>query len=307
MMDPHAEAILNAVRAMPPMNKMGLIGSREAAKRRGAAPEVESIASVTDTTVTTESGEIAVRLYRNSDKTDLPVILYLHAGGWILGDLAHSDALCRTLASHSGALVVNVDYRLSPEWQFPGPLNDCAAVLKWLVNEAASLSIDPGRIAVAGESSGGNLAAGLALMARDQTAMPIAAQVLLCPALDPKMATGSWREMGEDFLPPRQQMEWMWRAYLPTSADEDNPYAAPVAASDLTGLPRCVMLTAEFDPLRDEAEEYAARIEAAGVEVEMRRCPGQIHAFLNMSGIIPSAKEILVQLASDLGELLSND
>jgi len=294
MIDPRAEAILNAVRAAPPMNKIGLVASRKAAKRRNSAPEVESIASVADTTVATESGELAVRLYRESEKNDLPVILYLHAGGWILGDLSHSDALCRTLAKHSGALVVNVDYRLAPECQFPGPLNDCAAVLKWLVAEADALSIDPDRIAVAGESSGGNLAAGLALMARDESSIPIAAQVLLCPALDPKMATESWVKMGEDFLPPRQQMEWMWRAYLPISADEQNPYAAPVAESDLTGLPRCVMLTAEFDPLRDEAEAYAARLEAAGVEVEMRRCAGQIHAFLNMSGVIPSAKEILI-------------
>ena len=144
-------------------------------------------------------------------------------------------------------------------------------------------------------------------MARDQSSMPIAAQVLLCPALDPKMATESWVEMGEDFLPPRQQMEWMWRAYLPTSDDEENPYAAPVAESDLARLPRCVMLTAEFDPLRDEAEAYAARLEAAGVDVEMRRCSGQIHAFLNMSGIIPSAKEILIQLAGEVGDLLRRD
>ncbi len=307
MIDPYAEAILKAVRAAPPMNKIGLIASREAAKRRGSAPEVESIASVVDIAVATENGEVPVRLYRDSEKHNLPVILYLHAGGWILGDLSHSDALCRTLAKHSGALVVNVDYRLAPECQFPGPLNDCAAVLKWLMAEADLLSIDSNRIAVAGESSGGNLAAGLALMARDQSAMPIAAQILLCPALDPKMASKSWGEMGEDFLPPRQQMDWMWRAYLPTSADEENPYAAPVSANSLAGLPRCLMLTAEFDPLRDEAEEYAVRLEAAGVNVEMRRCSGQIHAFLNMSGIIPSAKEILIGLAHEVGELLRID
>ena len=130
---------------------------------------------------------------------------------------------------------------------------------------------------------------------------------MLCPALDPKMATESRRELGEDFLPPRQQMEWMWRAYLPTSDDEVNPYAAPASERDLAKLPPCVMSTAEFDPLRDEAEEYAARLEAAGVDVELRRCSGQIHAFLNMSGIIPSAKEILIRLAREVGHLLRND
>jgi acetyl esterase len=303
MLDPDAERYVQAVRAAPPMNRLGVAAAREAARARKIAPVNVDLLSVNDRTVDGPHGPVPIRIYRDAHER-LPAILYFHAGGWMLGDLNHSDGLCRVLTKHSRCVVINVDYRLSPENPFPNPLDDCAAVLKWTVANADALGIDPARIAIAGESSGAHLAAALALKARDEGVPLPALQVLSCPCIDPEMNSKSWADFGADFSPVREQMDWMWRAFLPAASDRMHPYAAPLHAADLSGLPPALVLTAEYDPLRDEGEAYAARLAAAGVKVESRRQAGHVHAFLNLGGVVPSAVGILTALAERIGQAL---
>ncbi len=302
-LDPDADAYMQKVRAAPPMNRVGVEAAREAARARKIAPMQVDIAHVRDEKVPGPHGPVPVRIYRDTDEPQ-PAILYFHAGGWMLGDLEHSDGICRVLAKKARAVVINVDYRLSPENPFPMPLDDCAAVLVWAAKNAATLKIDPTRIAIAGESSGAHLAAALALKARDENLPKVVLQVLSCPCVDPAMDTPSWAAFGNDFNPVREQMDWMWKAFLPKPADAVHPYAAPLHAPDLKGLPPAIVLTAEYDPLRDEAEAYAAKLKAAGVPVDMRRQNGLIHAFLNLGGVVPAAVPVLVALAEHIGKVL---
>jgi acetyl esterase len=200
--------------------------------------------------------------------------------------------------------VVNVDYRLAPEHPFPAPLDDCAAALSWVVENANALSIAPDRIALAGESSGAHLAATLALRMKAERLPPAALQVLSCPAIDPDMNSASWELFGADFSPVREQMAWMWRCFLPNAADAKNPLAAPLHATDLSGLPPALVLTAGYDPLRDEGEHYAARLQAAGVAVEHHAHPTFIHAFLNLGAVVPATISALESLADEIGRRL---
>jgi acetyl esterase len=285
------------------MNRLGVDAARAAARARKIAPVVVELQSVRERTVDGPHGAIPIRIYKDASER-LPAILYFHAGGWMLGDLNHSDGICRVLAKRARCVVINVDYRLSPENPFPMPLDDCAAVLKWALANADTLGIDPARVAIAGESSGAHLAAALALKVRDEGLPPLALQVLSCPCTDPDMASKSWTEFGGDFSPVREQMDWMWRAFLPTASDRTHPYAALLHAKDLSGLPPAIVLTAEYDPLRDEGEAYAARLAAAGVEVETTRQNGHVHAFLNLGGVVPSAVGILTALAERIGRTL---
>lgn len=210
----------------------------------------------------------------------LPVLVYFHGGGWVVGDVEAQDADCRMMANGAGCIVVSVDYCLAPENKFPAPAEDAYAATRWVAENAARLGGDETRIAVGGGSAGGNLAAVVALMARDRGGPSLACQVLTVPVTDRDFDTKSYRENGEDYVLTRDEMMWFWDHYLSSDDEADHPYASPLRAPDLSGLPPAFIQTAEYDPLRDEGRAYADRLEAVGVPVKYRCYEGMIHMVL---------------------------
>ena len=207
--------------------------------------------------------------------------VWFHGGGWVVGSIATNDPTCRALANASGAIVVSVDYRLAPEHRFPIPLDDCYAAMEWAGANAASFGGDPSRLAVAGSSAGGNLAAAVALRARDEGGPRLAHQSLICPVVDNDLERPSYVENAEGYGLSLETMRYFLECYVSGEADASNPYVVPMKADDLSGLPSAFVLTCEYDPLRDEGEAYAERLREAGVPVKLSRYNGQVHALFN--------------------------
>ena len=195
------------------------------------------------------------------------------------------DSLCRSLANASGCMVASVDYRLAPEHKFPAAVEDAYSATKWIADNATDVNVDSRRIAVAGDSAGGNLAAAVSLMARDRGGPRILYQLLICPVTNHAFDTASYSENGEGYWLTKEDMKWFWNHYLRTDQDGKNPYASPLLAENLTSLPPAFVITAEFDPLRDEGEAYAARLRKSGVPVKMTRYSGTIHGFINIADL----------------------
>ncbi len=231
-------------------------------------------------------GSLPARVFRPKGlrATKLPVLLYFHGGGWVLGGHADPEIVstCSYLASAARCAVVSVGYRLAPESKFPAPVEDAYSALSYVSSGKASTAIDPARVAVGGDSAGGNIAAALCLMTRDRAGPAITFQLLVYPATDLSFETASHREYGEGYGLSREEMKWYWNHYLRTPEDGDDPYASPLRARDLGGLPPALVLTAEYDPLRDEGEAYARRLASAGVRTRMVRYDGAIHGFFTL-------------------------
>ncbi|MEV4235658.1 alpha/beta hydrolase [Nocardia sp. NPDC050408] len=243
--------------------------------------------------------QVRVRMYwPAAPGADLPVVLFCHGGGFVICGLDSHDQLCRAMSNSVSAIVVSVDYRQAPENRFPAAAEDAFIVLKWIATQAASFGGDPARIAVAGDSSGGNLAAVTALMARDHNGPAIAHQLLIYPMLDPARDTASYRENASGYFVTDDHLRWYWEQYLASDADAENPYAAPPRATDLSGLPTAYIITAEFDPLRDEGEAYGRRLRDAGVETVTIRYDGQFHGFFSMADNLSDAKDAADQAFS---------
>jgi acetyl esterase len=255
------------------------------------ADEGPVLAVVRDTSVPVDGGAIDVRIYEGEGKAPRPAFVYFHGGAWWLGDLEQGDALCRTIAAELGCSVVSVAYRLAPEHKFPVPFEDCFAATQWVARNAAELGVDAGRLAVGGGSAGGNLAAAVALAARDRSGPNLCFQLLDIPVTDVSMQAPSHTENAEGYLLTRAGMEQGWDHYLARPEDGRSPYASPLLAEDLRDLPPALVLTAEFDPLRDEGEDYARRLAGAGVPVTLRRFEGMIHGFAAMTKLLPQARE----------------
>ncbi len=307
-LDPQVKGMLDQLNGLgaPPMHTLPLDQARAMAAGLAAMGlPSEPLPSVEDTKVATPAGELQVRLYHPEGQTPRPALVYLHGSGWIYGDLEMSDTLCRRLARVSGATVVAPDYRLAPEHPYPAALEDVAATLDWVVSEADDLGIDPTRVAIGGESAGGNLAAAAALGARDRGGPALAFQLLICPIVDSRLDTASMTEFADGYLLTRDAMEWLWDLYLGDRARGDDPYASPLRATDLAGLAPTLIVTAGYDPLRDEAEAYAARLEQAGVKTTVRRYDGMIHGFFTRAGAIeaapPAIDETALALRAALG------
>jgi acetyl esterase len=267
----------------------------------GAAPDTARAArEITDAApnVTGAAPEIALRLYRPSAAGDLPVILYFHGGGFVLCSIETHDALCRELALDAGAAVVSVDYRRAPESPFPGPPEDCHAALAWIAAHAAELGFDPARIAVCGDSAGGNLAIATAMLARERGPL-LCHMGLIYPMIDPACDSPSACSLADGPVITRDILRWFWQAYLGEHGRRDDPLAA-VLQADLAGLPAATVLTAEYDPLRDEGEAFAGRLRACGIPVVCRRYLGMVHGFANLTGVTPVARRALSDLGSDL-------
>ena len=248
------------------------------------------------------AGTVPARLYDagGERRSTRPAVLYFHGGGWVQGDLETHHGLCARLALCSGALVIAVDYRLAPEHPFPAAVDDCLAAYRWLHAQAREIGVDPARIAVAGDSAGGNLAAVVSQQAALAGEPLPACQVLIYPALDFALDTPSHQDLADAHIIPRDRIEWYATQYIPARADRLDPRAAPLRAADLSGQPPTLVITAGFDPLRDEGHAYAHRLRAADVDVVDHEYPGQIHAFVSLTKAIPQGLAATFEIADYL-------
>jgi acetyl esterase len=295
---------------VPPLYAMSLTDARAAdlASIRGSGGDPEPVHEVAELTITGPGGELPVRLYRPVSERPLPALLYFFGGGWVLGTIDTADGVSRSLANSSGALVVVVGYRLAPEHPFPAAIDDCYAAVRWVAEHAAEIGADPARIAVGGDSAGGNLAAAVALRARgsgtgdgDGGGGPaLAGQLLVYPNTDQLADDESMRAMDDPFLFNHHSVAWYRRHYLASPGDAASPLASPLRAKSLAGLPPALVITAEYDPLRDQGEAYARRLAADGVQVELCRYPGMAHGFFTMAGTVDASRAAIAQAASRL-------
>src|SRR5213594_4621978 len=302
-LDPEAKALLEQMTAVVrPFDELSVEEARAAiATLSAAAGEGEAVARVENRTVPGPRGEIPVRVYTPEGRAPFPVLVYFHGGGWVIGNLETHDGLCRHLANAAGALVVSVDYRLAPEHPFPAPGEDAYTATRWVAANAAVIGGDARRIAVGGDSAGGNLAAVVSLMARDRGGPPLVFQLLVYPVTDtPSANTASYRENAEGYFLTAKMMHWFWNHYCGKKPDLSDPYLCPLRARDLKRLPPALVITAEFDPLRDEGEAYAARLREADVPVTSKRYPGMIHGFFGMGAVLTQARAATKEAAEAL-------
>lgn len=248
--------------------------------------------------------ELKIRIYWPEGTGPFGACLYFHGGGWVLNNIDTHDDLVQRLAETSGCVFVAVDYRLAPEHKYPAALEDSYAALNWVAANAKDLNIDSSRIAVSGDSAGGNLAAALCLMTRDRGGPAIAFQVLIYPITDCDFERASYQENADGYFLTKSQMVWFWNHYVSSPSQMCEPYASPLRAESLQGVPAALILTAEFDPLRDEGEEYAVALRNAGVPVEMIRYDGMIHAFLKRVDQFETALVAIQQIGTALKQHL---
>lgn len=266
----------------------------------------EPVAEVTDREIAGPGGPLPIRVYRPVVGVELPVLVYFFGGGWTLGTIDTSDAVCRSLANAAGCLVVAAGYRLAPEHRFPAAVHDCHAAVRWVAEHAAELGADADRIAVGGDSAGGNLAAAVTLLARDEGGPALTGQLLVYPNTDYRSPTASMREGTDPYLFNATSVAWYWENYLASPEDGMHPLASPLRAESLAGLPPALVITAEYDPLRDQAEEYARRLGRDGAHVVLTRYDGMIHGFFCMGGELEAGRRALAQAAEHLRKWFAN-
>jgi len=302
-LDPEAKMLLEQMTAVVrPFDELSVEEARAAiVTLSAAAGEGEAVARVETRAVPGPRGEIPVRVYAPEGRAPFPALVYFHGGGWVIGNLETHDGLCRHLANAAGALVVSVDYRLAPEHPFPAPGEDAYTATRWVAANAGALGGDARRIAVGGDSAGGNLAAVVSLMARDRGGPPLVFQLLVYPVTDaPSANTASYRENAEGYFLTARMMRWFWNHYCGKNPDLYDPYLCPLRAKSLKDLPPALVVTAEFDPLRDEGEAYGARLREAGNQVLVKRYPGMIHGFFGMGTLLTQARTATKEAASAL-------
>jgi acetyl esterase len=267
----------------------------------GPGPEV---GAVEDLVAPGPGGPIPVRLYRpptaGPSDPPRPLLVWLHGGGFVIGDVETSDASARELCAGAGVVVASVDYPLAPEHPFPAAPEAAYAAASWLAGQASTLGADGSRLAVGGDSAGGNLATVTSILARDRGGPPIAFQLLVYPTTDLLLSFPSVRQNGEGYLLTARSMEWFIGHYLGDEGDAKDPVASPMYTDDLAGLPPALVITADYDPLRDEGEAYAKRLEAAGVPVTLSRYDGQIHSFFTMPTILDGGRKAVVEASAAL-------
>jgi len=298
-LDPAAQNLVDMVEATFPdltAPDVDAVKARAILKALPRVPFTEEVARVEDRTISGPAGIIPVRVYTPLEAASEPApgIVYFHGGGWVLCDLDSHDGACRRMSNAIGAVVVSVDYRLAPEHKFPAAIDDSYAATQWVAAHAAELGVDAGRLAVAGDSAGGNLAAVVAQIARDRGGPVLAFQLLVYPVIDSTTTRNdrpSKRENAEGYVLSTAHMNWYREQYLPDDAAGELPNVSPHRAESLAGLAPACVVTAEMDPLRDEGDEYARQLEAAGVRVTAYCAPGMYHGFFNMDRLLDGAKE----------------
>jgi acetyl esterase len=260
----------------------------------------EPVASIEDRRIPGPEGEIPLRIYTPAGRGPFPALVYFHGGGWIVGDLDTHQSGCCFLTNSVPCVVVAVDYRLAPEHKFPTATEDCYAAVRWVVDNARTVNVDPNRIAIGGDSSGGNLAAAVGLMSRDRGGPALVFQLLIYPVIDFNFGTPSYQENGTGYLLTKELMVHYWQQYLRNEADSNNPYASPVRAENLKGLPPAFILTAQYDPLRDEGQAYAQRLRDAGVPALVHNYDGLIHGFWSMGSFLEQTQSIRQEVSQVL-------
>ncbi|MGH7933603.1 MAG: alpha/beta hydrolase [Candidatus Binataceae bacterium] len=304
-LDPQMKALLDQLTAAggKPFHELTPAQARAAIEMLFQAfrsPTSPPVGKVEDRKIPGPGGEIPVRIYTPTGAGPFGALLYFHGGGWVVGTLNDYDEVCRSLTVGTGCVTVSVDYRLAPEHKFPAAPEDCYAAAKWTADNARTLNVDPARIAAGGDSAGGNLAAVVAQMARDRGGLKLVHQVLIYPAIDAADDTPSQREFTQDgYILSRADMEWFWGHYL-TDKDRANPYACPLRAASLAGLPPATVILAEVDPLRDEGQLYADALRKAGVAVTLKRYEGVCHGFVSLNNAIDAGKRALAECCNGL-------
>ncbi|MCB9940527.1 MAG: alpha/beta hydrolase [Planctomycetaceae bacterium] len=302
-MHPQVRSFLDALAAqgrpgwetIPPAEGRALFASFRAVF--GEGPELHR---VEDRTI---AGHVPVRVYWPTSGAELPVVIYYHGGGWVLGNLDTHDSLCRHLAKQAKCVVVAVDYRLAPDAKFPAAFDDCFDATAYVSQHAEEFNVDPSRLVVAGDSAGGNLAAAVAIRAAEVGLPAIRSQVLIYPVVEPQFETESYLAHSEGFGLTRRTMMWFWEQYLGHEDHTASPYAVPSRATNHSELPPAHVITAEYDVLLTEGESYAARLQAAGVPTTIRRYDGMIHGFVHFSGVFDVGKQAVSDLAEHLREV----
>jgi acetyl esterase len=298
--DPVVQQVLDEIAKLdaPSFESMTPEQARAIPRLRMGTPE--AVARIEDRTVPGPDGAIPVRVYQPAGEPPSPLLVYFHGGGWVIGSLDSHDVTCRALANASGCVVVSIGYRLAPEHKFPAPAEDCYAATRYVADHAAEFGGDPSRLAVGGDSAGGNLAAAVTLMVRERGGPRVTFQLLIYPVTDFRFDTPSYSDNATGYLLTTAAMRWFWNHYLRDAADGGSPFASPMRAADLHGLPAALLITAEYDPLRDEGEAYAARLRDAGVAAVTSRYDGQIHGFVAMAGVFPAARRAIDEAAAAL-------
>jgi acetyl esterase len=312
MLHPQARALLDLIeqRGVPPMQSLSPVEARLFYRDRRALtqPDAPPMAEIAELSAEGPHGAIALRLYRPERRSDaaapLPVLVYFHGGGWTIGDLDTHDVLCRELANGSRCAIVSVDYRMGPEHRFPAAVDDCLAATRWVRREAQALGLDASRLGVGGDSAGGNLAAVVAIAARDSGKLPICYQLLIYPATDMRCGHASHTANGKGYLLERETIGYYHDNYIDDPVHDLDWRASPLLCDDLSLLPPALVLTAGFDPLRDEGLEYADALVAAGNRATYVCFERQIHGFITMGKVLEEANTAVALCAAELARVL---
>lgn len=307
MLHPQVRALLDLMEksGLPPVHTLSPAQARASYRDRRSLtqPAPPAVSMLRNLQAQGPHGAIPLRLYRPAGMPEaalLPVLVYFHGGGFVIGDLDTHDVLCRELANGAGCAVISVDYRLAPEHPFPGAVDDCLAATRWVARNAAQLQLDATRLAVGGDSAGGNLAAVVSLQARDAGDLPIAFQLLIYPATDARCGAPSHQTNGQGYLLTTESMAYYMGHYLPNAQDKLNERASPLLHQDVGRLPPALVLTAGYDPLRDEGLQYAQRLSEAGNRVTYVCFERQIHGFILMGKVLEEANSAVAMCAVEL-------
>ncbi len=301
-LDPQARAVLDRFNAatLPELSTLEPAVLRRMYEAMPLQTPVEAVARVEDRGIPGPTREIPVRIYTPEGSGPHPALVFFHGGCFVFGGLETHDGTCRKLTNAAGCVVIAVDYCLAPEARFPAAPEECYAATRWATQAGSALNIDPQRVAVGGDSAGGNLAAVVGLMARDRGGPSLVHQLLIYPVTNYAFDTASYADNASGYLLTRDMMIWAWKHYLADEADGQSPLASPLRAADLSRLPPATVITAEFDPLRDEGEAYAARLREAGVSTRSTRYDGVFHGFFSMSEGFDKAKQAIAEAGQAL-------
>lgn len=303
-LDPQVKTLLEQMAGLPRLEELSVADARKQVDRRIAVNlSTLPVASVLSRSIPGPGGDLPLRIYMPDGKGPFPLMVFFHGSGFVLCSLDTHDGVCRNLCGAAGCVVVSVDYRLAPEHKFPAGPEDCYVATKWAAEHARELNADPRRVVIAGDSAGGNMVAVTALMIRDKGGPALRGQLMIYPVTDYfNSGHPSYTENAEGYGLTAAGMRWFWAHYLNRESEADNPFVSPLRASDLHGLPPALIITAEYDILRDEGERYGERLAEAGVLTQVSRYDGMNHGFFQMYGIVDKAKQALEESATWLKE-----
>ena len=311
-LDPKVRELLDLRAEAPPMGTVPVEAMRKSACSQMAelfrmGLVSTSVAAVEDRVIPGPDSDLPARVYTPEGRRPFPLVVFFHGGGWVLGDLDTHDPICRALCAGAGCMVVSVGYRLAPEHRFPAAVGDALAATRWVAANAVEVGGDPAQIAVAGDSAGGNLATVTALRARDEGGPALRGQLLILPVVGYHTPpTPSYTENAEGYGMTREAMVWFWEQYLANESQATHPHVVPLLAPDLRGLPPALVITAEYDVLRDEGERYGERLRAGGVPARLARYDGVNHRFAELIGILDQAGQALDEMCAWLREVLAD-